>query len=392
MKISNLATAFLATSFFPAVCLGNGLPHPSADHNRDELVAVDASTRVTAMFEGSAITWKHPMVVRRLNADDYKQEVEDLLAKGGASLGGTLDLSTLSSSGETSFRVNPGVVTPASVKVGTSDISIPETLFPKQGYTHPVDGVSRVRDIQPGNLANDETVIGPDRAIWFADTIVLPKDSIVIIPSKIKYFSIVANKIEFGENSIVTWSPKESTENPPTYVPPAPKAPPERPTCIHNRSPVCNGHPGYEGVKGMKGNDGEDAPIVEVWAEEIVGVPRFHLVGQDGQSGGAGGPGSRGGKGAHGRKAKAARFCFGCKWNKGWGGDGGLGGKGGEAGDGGDGGRGGKLSIFTSSEETKLSLNRFFFLADGGDPGTSQIHLFRDIVIRPVVQAIFSTG
>jgi len=323
-----------------------------------------------------------------LNGNVCQDELVKLLRQAGVkSLDGVIDTKSLYLSGR--LHVNAGVVTPPSLKVGSSDFSMDLMLFPKQAasgkipYTPPVDCVCCVRDLQPGlETSKSNRVTGVDKCIWAAENIMFMKDGIIVIPSDIKYLRIIAtDMIVFGKNSIVTWSPKTSTAHAPTCKPETPATPLDKPTRTKDRSPNCNGYPGLPGTKGIGGIDGEDAPIVELRAKNIVGIPRFHLVGQDGQQGGQGGTGGMGGRGAKGRKAKA-KWCI-CQHRLGYGGNSGEGGHGGDGGDGGNGGRGGKLEVFTVKKEL---TEKFLFVADGGSGGEWHAHFPRDL------QLLFTWG
>jgi hypothetical protein len=335
---------------------------------------VSQQVQSTANDSSSHLLFRTPLE----NASHINELMELIKKSGVVSIDGNLALADFSPLANTQqFRVNKGVVTPSSVKISGNTFQMKNTLLPNASqdrtYMKPVDGVTRVVDVQPVGVSTGQSnIIEITDAIWAAETITIPKDGIIVIPSHIKYFTLLADTIVFGENSIVTWSPMSDTSNPNPFVPKTPAAPPEKARCTvqntRQSSSSCNGYPGQNGVKGQSGSDGENAPIVEVIANNIVGVPRFHLSGQDGQQGGVGGKGGPGGIGARGRNAKGNRFCLGCEYNKGWGGNGGVGGKGGSGGDGGDGGRGGKLIIYTSPNSS-LSVDAFLLLTDGGSGG-----------------------
>lgn len=137
-----------------------------------------------------------------------------------------------------------------------------------------------------------------------------------------------------------------------------------------------DGGDGKHGGKGNNGREGQNAPIVEVWVNQIHGKGLlFDLRGQKGGDGGKGGNGQYGGNGQKGSDSVVGTEASWtgipitvCKQRAGMGGDGGRGGDAGCGGDGGGGGNGGLVKIFyTSTAASGLSI--LSYALEGGKGG-----------------------
>ena len=174
--------------------------------------------------------------------------------------------------------------------------------------------------------------------------------------------AINARRIEFRGEGRITAS--EGMLPPPVLIVPEARA-------GTASKPTRSGAPGYTGNPGIDGaqNPGD----IQIFAAEVIGLPRVDGRGQDGGMGGKGGNGQAGARGKTGADAKCSCNPFDFKdvpaRNGGAGGEGGAGGKGGT---GGAGGRGVAI-LWADASEGPIDLSQVISApgrgGSGGEPG-----------------------
>lgn len=211
------------------------------------------------------------------------------------------------------------------------------------------------------------SVLPIDTAIWLGNEINVPSNTTIVLAPNVKNLVILARKVTFGANVSFGWErgvlgtrivptkPVLRTVNGTSY--------PEQ----NQDGEGFEGYPGTPGLPGFGGDTGHDAPMVELWALDVVGAPTFELSGQDGGYGGRGGDGGDGAEGGRGRNADTSG---GRKWNASPGGRGGKGGTAGNGGVGGTGGKGGSLSLFLPQDVlNRVGAAGYTCLVNGGAGG-----------------------
>lgn len=196
-----------------------------------------------------------------------------------------------------------------------------------------------------GTQVLDLHTIPIDSAVVIAGVLDLTNQQLVVEPN-VGTLYIIAEQVICGDGAAVTWRrPGGST--------PARADDPDLngrdffgvQTKADSRDGL-NGGDGQPGDTGVQGAAGRDAPNVELWVKNMIGLPNLDFNGEDGIRGGSGQTGGRGGHGGDGHVGERWwLFGWHCSEDPGDGGDGGNGGRGGDGGRGGNGGNGGRITI-----------------------------------------------
>lgn len=178
-------------------------------------------------------------VGRGAHASRLDEIMSQLKNMGVESLDGALDASNLGKHSKSlQVRVDQGLVMSKAIKLSETVITNP-IMLDNRGWgpkltAHVVQTSNRMKD-----RGLSQNIIRPDEAIWASETITLPANTIIVIPSHIKRFTMVAKVINFGPNAIVTW--EASSSSPATTL----LQPPKRPLPNNgNRPPRCTTHTG----------------------------------------------------------------------------------------------------------------------------------------------------
>lgn len=258
---------------------------------------------------------------------------------------------------------NPG--RPVRQLVGFQDCTTGATSLSPGSLTQLVRNISDPS--QSNAVASIQSVLKPTslynttilrEAYWAADVITVADNTVVILDSSVKNFTMIAKEyIRFGSNVEFTWSPS-SLLGEKTPATAGPNANPQGP-CNPNSINCGTADAGGSGYQGGSGNNGEPGPLVTIISKDIYGTATFNLAGQKGQNGQQGGKGGQGALGHKGSPATSGNCVFACDngcggHNRGAGGKGGSGGPGGNGGQGGNGGNGGSLTFLTPNDTSAL--------------------------------------
>ncbi len=234
------------------------------------------------------------------------------------------------------------------------------------GQLEQMGGIARLLNPEPlptGIFGFTASVLPIPYAYWAATEIILEDNTTVIFTGQNRYLTLLAEKIQVGNNVAFTWEEPE-----PDYLPQKPPRPvrPGLPPRPNRNTQVRHGRQGRNGQHGGEGPDGTRGPELEFWTLDLQGSPLFELGGQDGWPGADGGDGGHGGHGARG---------FDSSWNYlsctqgGSGGNGGNGGHGGNGGNGGNGGDGGKIAFYMPQPMINQYSTGFYVDVSAGQGG-----------------------
>jgi len=243
-------------------------------------------------------------------------------------------------------------------------------------------------------MSSTYTVVGEKRysnVVLKTDTLIFKSNSKLVLaptekdPKAPRTLTIMTKEIEIEDRATITYDLDGRTGlDPDTPAPPTT-------TVATNGSngssppgegsyPVADdGGPGLPGNTGERGIDGMDAPVLEIFVENVASKNmEIDFKGQDGGKGGKGGRGGNGGKGQKGAASTTSDAWYDgeeCTREPGRGGNGGQGGDAGYAGRGGDGGNGGIVKVFVSSGSLAVVQDWTYVVSGGtggaaGNPGT----------------------